>query len=113
MPQQGKSRRVAARQTQAGQRKKRRGRGPSGIPSTTHAPQVTAAVQDEARVLTGAVPETSMPQAVELPQPVVPPIRPTEPRAALYGYVKPELTRILGLSAVVLTALIGLSFALK
>ena len=111
MPQQGRSRRVAARQTQAGQRKKRHGRAPSGTPSTSHAPQVSTAAQGEAGPLIGAVPEASMSEAVELARPV--PIRPAEPRPALYSYVKPELTRIFGLSVVFLAVLIGLSFVLR
>ena len=109
MPQQGRSRRVAAQQTQAGQRKKRRSRGPSGIPSATHTPQA----QDEAGPLPAieAVQDASRPQAAELPRRT--PTRPAEPRAALYAYVRPELTRIFGLTAGVLATLIGLSFVLK
>ena len=109
MPQRGKSRRAAARQTQLGQRKKRQTRSPSEIPDTPRPPQVRQAVDGS-----GAL---STPPDAGRPQPTAP-ARPfqgrqAEPRRTVYQYIGPEIKRILSLSAVILGIIVVLSFVLR
>ena len=69
MPQRGRSRRAAARQTQLGQqRKKRQTRGPSGVPTTAHEPLVREA-EDGAGVLAQERPADERTRPLVLPTP--------------------------------------------
>ena len=110
MPRQGKSRRVAARQTQMGQRKKRLSPGPSGNPDIVAATPVR--VDDD-----GPKPGTEKPaetfgsHPAEARRPNY--ARQAESRTTLYNYVRPELTRILGLATVIIATLIALTFVLR
>ena len=112
MPQRGKSRRAAARQTQLGQRKKRQNRGPHGIPDAIESPQASETVE------TGNGPPslTESHQQVTVPQPVGAQRssfnRQTEPRPRVYAYVKSEMKRIAALAGGVLVILIVLTFVL-
>ena len=110
MPQRGRSRRMAARQAQLGQRKKRHTPGASGIPSTTDALPVTRA-GDGAEPLGAKAADASRPQPIAGQRPS--PGRQAEPRPAVYAYVKSELKRIAGLSAGILAILIILTFVLR
>ena len=110
MPQRGRSRRVAARQSQLKQRKKRPVKGPSGVPVTTAAPgegelEAEGAVQGES------------PSVSPVAQPVAPrrpaPFRQSETRATVYQYVKPEIRRIAILASGILVILVALSFVLR
>ena len=110
MPQRSRSRRAAARQTQLGQRKKRQTKGPSGIPSATEAPGSTGAVEradasGEERL------ERPRSEAIVAQRPWA--SRQTESRPTVYNYVKPEIKRIMVLSAGILVILGALSFVLR
>ena len=94
MPQRGRSRRAAARQTQLSQRKKRVPRGPSENPSTTQPPQVREAA-DEARPTVESRPQA--PAVAQRPSSG----RHAEPRPTVYNYVRPEIRRIMVLSTVI------------
>ena len=115
MPQQGKSRRAAARQTQLGQRKKRHPRVPSAAPPpTTDAPQSREAedlrtLGDEAGPLSERRPDASRPVAAQRPSPSIQ----AEPRPRVYHYIKSEIKRIFALSAGILAILIALTFVLR
>lgn len=112
----GKGRRVASSQARLNQRRRRTGRGPSGIP----APGTTLAGSQPSR---GVTPQTSGKAAAGIEgdrregQPVpTSPLR-TLPRAraevpASYKYVGPELRRILAFAGVVLVILIALGILL-
>ncbi len=108
MPQRGKSRRTAARQTQLGQRKRRQTRGPSGTPAASEPRQAPESVS------VGA--ENVIPDAVSTPQPSLqrqsaPQQR--EARPAVYAYVAPELRRILTFSGATIAILVALTFVLR
>ncbi len=109
MPQRGKSRKTAARQTQLGQRKKRQARGPSGIPIT---PPTTEAVEPgdgNSEAVEGRPAPTRAATAVA-PRPAV--ARP-DPRPRVYQYVGAEVKRILALGSVALAILIVLAFVIR
>ena len=110
MPQRGSSKRVAARQAQLAQRKKRQSPGPSGIPPTTEALDVRKA-GDGGESQGRTSPDSASPQSVEGQRPT--PVRRAEPRPAVYSYVKSEIKRIAGLSAGILAILIVLTFVLR
>ena len=99
MPSRG--RRIAARQAQLGQKRKK-GRGPSGIPTTPD-------VDRDDQVLPQTSPVTS---TVTEPRPTSTTARRTEARPAVYRYVGSELRRILLLSGVILAVLVALSFVI-
>ena len=82
MPQRGKSRRMAARQAQLGQRKKRHTPGASGIPSTTDALPVKGA-GDGAESVGAKAADASRPQPIVGQRPS--PGRQTESRPAVYA----------------------------
>jgi hypothetical protein len=109
MPQRGKSRKTAARQTQLGQRKKRQTRGPSGIPVTQPG---TEAVEPEDGGGEGfeARPAPARAATAVAQRPTV--ARP-EPRARVYQYVGAEVKRILALGSVTLAILIILAFVIR
>ena len=110
MPTRGRSRRMAHRQAELGQRKKRRdsdlqaSRPASAALDATHAPENTSSLTAEPAAPTPrpvvAAPPSSLP-------------RQAEPRPAIYNYVRPELKRILTLGSVVFGILIALSFVLR
>ena len=135
----GKSRRVAARQSQLNRRRKKQQRGPSGIPSGDDAegvavPRPTTAVAAPTRVPDVGEPDPDMgmdgegiavagapaPRRRSAPansrpttQPQTPnPSRARRDRPAAYQYVGSELRRIMILSSVVVAAIISLSFVL-
>ena len=135
----GKSRRVAARQSQLKGRKKKQQRGPSGIPSIdgtagvagprpsagvavpTRAPEVDEPDQDmgvasEGMAVAGtpAPSRRSTPAASRaVPEPQAPiASRGRRDRPAAYQYVGSELRRIAVMSSVVIAAIIALSFFL-
>ena len=110
MPHRGKSRRVAARQTQQGQKKKRPNPGPSGSPAIAAAAPVKVG-EDGPKPRTERPTETSIPQPFETQRPYYP--RQAESRTSVYSYVRPELARILGFSGVILAILIALTFVLR
>ena len=96
MPTRG--RRIAARQAQLGQKRKK-GRGPSGMPSMPD-PEM------EEHGLPSSIPET----ATFAGQPATP--RRTETRPAAYRYVGSELRRVLLVTCVIIIVLVALSFIL-
>jgi hypothetical protein len=108
MPQRGRSKRAAARQTQLGQRKKRQSRGSSAAHSLDAAPVTDAEVAPAAEY-------KAEPRALGTAPPAAatPPSRPAEPKPAIHGYVKSEVQRIGVLAAGVLIILIALSFVLR
>ena len=112
MPQRGKSKRVAARQAQLGQRKKRQPRGSSLVTQT--APSSDAAAVTDAEVAPTAEyqPEPAVQEAAPVAR-MTPPSRPPEPKPAIYGYVKSEVQRIGILATGVLVILIVLTFVLR
>jgi hypothetical protein len=122
MPRQGKSRRVAARQAELGQRKRRQTRGPSGVPQSAPDPRPTG-TQDNGEgsgPLTEAVrPEAAAPsprtqtQAVATQQRPVFSSRRNDPRPAAYLYVASELRRVGILAAGILAILIILTLVLR
>ena len=112
MPQRGRSKRAAARQTQLGQKKKRQSRGPAAVTQTARSQD--AAVVTDAGVARAPEhrPEPLRPEAAPVAA-VAPPSRPAEPRPAIYGYVKSEVQRIGILAAGALAVLIALTFVLR
>lgn len=138
MPQRGRSRRVAARQAQLGQRKKRQTRGSPGMSPATHAPQVGDAEalpspEDGADHLGEKRPDAvsvvrrpgsssplgtgpaaaQRPSVGAGPRTRPSPGRQAQPRPTVYDYVKPEIKRIAILSAGIVAILIVLTFVLK
>ena len=112
MPQRGRSKRAAARQTQLGQRKKRQPRGPAAVTRTARSPDAALVTGAEVAHAPGYRPE---PRRLD-PAPaaeIKPPSRPAEPRPAIYGYVKSEVQRIGILAAGALAVLIALTFVLR
>ena len=109
MPQRGRSKKAAARQTQLGQRKKRQARAPQPeFPLDT--PQLAPAPVAD---LGGEVSSTPEPAR---PSPVIPrsaPARGQVSRASVYNYIGPEVKRIGILSTVILTVLIVLTVVLR
>ena len=108
MPQRGKSRRTAARQTQLGQHKRRQTRGPSGTPV---APEPRPAAESVSPIIEGvdpAAPSTNQPSVQRQNTP-----RGAEARPAVYAYVAPELRRILTFSGATLAILVALTFVLR
>ncbi len=105
MPQRGRTRRAAARQTQLGQKKKRHIKVSVG-----DAAAVGVRPADE----TAAVATSSDVPAAQVPTPTLPaPSRPAEARPLAYSFVVPELKRILGVSVSAFTILIILSVVLR
>ncbi|MCZ6535376.1 MAG: hypothetical protein V3U95_06310 [Dehalococcoidia bacterium] len=105
-----KGRRVAAKQAQLGQKRKR-GRGPSGIPvvmppqnrdgqaATVTRPE--AATIAEARPIPTSAPSIAQTRRVE-----------TRNRPLVYSFVGAEIRRIMLLSSVIIAILVTLSFVL-
>ena len=105
MPQSGRSRRAAARQTQLGQKKKRHNKVSLG-----DAAAVGVRPVDE----TAAVATSTDVPAAQVPTPTLPvPSRPAEPRPVAYSFVVPELKRILGVAVSAFAILIILSVVLR
>lgn len=104
-----KGRRVAAKQAQLGQKRKK-GRGPSGIPEMPpqnrdgQAATVTrpeAATIAEARPIPTPAPSVAQTRRVE-----------TRNRPLVYSFVGAEIRRIMLLSSVIIAILVTLSFVL-
>ena len=108
MPQRGRSRRAAARQTQLGQKKKRHVKGPADtfpiLETATTTTGESAVTAEEVRPLP--------PTPTSAPAPRLSMRRPAE-RATVYNYGGPEVKRIFILSGGVLALLIVLSFLLR
>ena len=109
-----RGKRVAAKQAQLSRRKKK-GRGPSGIPTMTAAQRRRQPVASSSASSTT---EGTTPQAT----PATASATSTAPQAAtvvtsrqplVYSYVGKEMRRILILSGVIITAIIVLSFFLN
>lgn len=123
----GKSRRVASRQAQLTQRKKRNQRGPRGIPTAEQVP-VSVGVDPGADAPEGAMPSavaqtsdsvttaaTTAAAVAPTPAPATParsPSRSREERPAAMTYMVPELSRILVMAATGFAILIVLKFVL-
>ena len=105
MPQRGRSRRAAARQTQLGQRKKRHTRVSVGEAAAVGVRPADggAAVAARPDVPAAQVPTATRPA----------PSRPQEPRPVAYAYVVPELKRILVIASGAFAILIVLSVVLR
>ncbi len=112
MPQRGRSKRAAARQTQLGQRKKRQSRGPAAVTQTARAPDAAVVTDAEVARAPERQPEPVRPEAAPVAA-AAPPSRPAEPRPAIYGYVKSEVQRIGILATGALAVLIVLTFVLR
>ena len=115
MPRQGRARRVAARQTQLGQRKKRHSREPSDAPSD--APSIFPSSEPpESKHAATSLDESSSPEA-PAPQRIADrrpaPSRHAEQRPTVYNYVEAELKRIAIVIGGVLAILITLTFVLS
>ena len=111
MPQQSRSKRVAARQAKLGQRRKRLQRGPSGFP-VAPVQDANVGVTDGSSVSpAGVEPVTQRPVSFAAQRP--PSTRHAEPRPNVYNYAGAELRRIMGLSVGVLAILIVLTFVLR
>ncbi len=108
MPQRGKSRRTAARQTQLGQRKRRHTRGPSGTPAAPEPGEAGESATPTLHSENTAAPAVAQPQ---VQQPIA--SRVTEARPAVYAYVAPEMKRILAFSGVTMAILVVLTFFLR
>lgn len=108
MPQRGRSRRTAARQTQLGQHKRRQTRGPSGIPAASEPKPATESVPVAAEGVSADLPSIPQPASQRQSSP-----RAAEARPAVYAYVAPELRRILTFSGATLAILVGLTFVLR
>ena len=105
MPQRGRSRQAAARQTQLGQKKKRHARVSVGE-------SVAAGVgppDGEATATTR--PEAPAAQIHGVARPAT--TRPPEPRPLAYSYLVPELKRILGIAGSAFAILVILTFVLR
>ena len=109
MPRRGRARRVAARQTQLGQRKKRHTGGPETPYVAVESPVTRPERPDGAPEDIPPQAPTSRPAAATVPTQT----RHAEPRAAVYNYVGPELRRILGFSSGFIVVLIALTFVLR
>ena len=117
MPQRGRSKRAAARQTQLGQRKKRQARGPVAVTQTARAPDAAVVTDAEVALAPEQQPEPRHPEATPVAVAAAPSrpahSRPSEPRPAIYGYVKSEVQRIGILATGALAVLIALTFVLR
>jgi len=110
MPQRGKSRRTAARQTQMGQNKRRQTKGPSGVPMATE-PLSEVPEEETTPSLEGRDGPLPRPRSSLVQRPA--PSRAPEIRPAVYAYVVPELKRILTFSSATFATLIVLTFFLR
>ena len=118
----GKSRRVAARQSQLNRRRKKQQRGPTGIPAVAPE-QADPAGQEESSATTAAV-ATAQPVQTRSVRPYAPAAperspgnaRPRglsrEEAAPAYQYMGPEIRRILVMAGVAFAVLVVLKFVL-
>ena len=118
----GKSRRVAARQSQLNRRRKKQQRGPSGIPAAMPEPADPAS-QEESSTTTAAVATTQPVQtrSVRSYAPAAPERSPgsgrprglsREEAAPAYHYMGPEIRRIVVMAGIAFTVLVVLKFVL-
>ena len=85
--------------------KKKKNRGPSGIPEGTFTTQ-------REQITTGSPTETKI--ATEVTQPQISPARPeSRSRVNVYNFVGSEIRRILALSATIMAALVAITFFIK
>ena len=107
MPQRGRSKRVAARQAELGQRKKRQQRVQGEAPLDISSPPVTEAPVGDQGTTTALEP----PRTAPTPRPFLG--RQPAPTPAVYSYIGPELKRIGILATAILAALIVLTILLR
>jgi hypothetical protein len=107
MPHRSGSKRVAARQTQLGQRKKRQ---PRGAPTVSPA-RDTLGVPTATDTRVAPPAQEYRPEAPRAARPG--PSSRVEPPPALQGYVKAEMRRIFALTAAVVVILVVLTFVLR
>ena len=103
MPQRGRSKRVAARQAELGQRKKRQQRVQTEVPLNTSAPLTTET----------PIGDQGASAALESPAPRPFLSRQPAPTPAVYNYIGPEMKRIGILATAILAALIVLTIVLR
>ncbi len=108
-----RGKKVAARQAQLSKRKKR-GRGPSGIPTMTAAQRRTQPVDSpQPSAAAEAMPSRAAPAAAVTASPAPQATAAVSARQPLvYSYVGNEMRRILILSGVIIVAIVALSFFL-
>ena len=108
-----RGKKVAARQAQLSKRKKR-GRGPSGIPTMTAAQRRTQPVESsQPSAAAEAMPTRAAPAAAVTAAPAPQATAAVSARQPLvYSYVGNEMRRILILSGVIIVAIVALSFFL-
>ncbi len=118
----GKSRRVAARQSQLNRRRKKQQRGPSGIPAAVPEPADPAS-QEEGSTTNGAV-ATTQPVQTRSVRSYAPatPEHPAgsgrsrglsrEEAAPAYQYMGPEIRRIIVMAGIAFAVLVILKFVL-
>ena len=108
-----RGKKVAARQAQLSKRKKR-GRGPSGIPTMTAAQRRTQPVDSpQPSASADAAPAQTAPAAAVAASPAPQATVVVSARQPLvYSYVGNEMRRILILSGVIIVAIVALSFFL-
>ena len=108
-----RGKKVAARQAQLSKRKKR-GRGPSGIPTMTAAQRRTQPVDSpQPSASADATPTQTAPAAAVAASPAPQATAAVSARQPLvYSYVGNEMRRILILSGVIIVAIVALSFFL-
>lgn len=102
-----KGRRIASKQARAGQKRKR-GKGPSGVPVDSDQRSNTSIGEPEVHQRLGVTPSPSV-VADNLATPAVhstPPHR----RPTIYRYVNAEIKRIVGFSSLIVALLLTLSF---
>ncbi len=116
MPQKG--RRVAAKQAKLGQKRRKR-KGPSGIPAQ---PPASGVVQPTTPTAATPAPASASPMTPATPArrapayaPAMSAARRVEPRnrPLAYAYVGPEMRRIAIISSVIIAVIVTLSFVLN
>ncbi len=103
----GKGRRVAARQSQLGQRRRRQNKNSPSSQSIVTA--VDSTEYESRSVNPSTTPESQSPNTASVfaAQPAV---RSLAPTSLAHNYVKAELIRIVAMGSVLILALVGLSF---
>ena len=109
MPQRGRAKKAAARQTQLGQRKKRHAKGPSDALSATASPPVARPEDGAAALPARSDAPTHQPGAAQR----APSGRHTDVRPTANSYVGPEIKRIMVLSSAILAVLVVLTFIMR
>ena len=107
MPQRGRSKRVAARQAQLGQRKKRGSRVQTEVPLDISSPPVTEIPVGDQGTTTALEP----PRPTATPRPFL--SRQPASTPTVYSYIGPEIKRIATLASVIVAALTVLTIVLR